>query len=327
MTLSFLTPALLLLTPLALLPLLPRRREGIVLSSLAPLTGVPMGWRVRLAQLHPWWRALTLLLFLIALAGPVLGERTSTVVRRGVDLMLALDISASMSARDMLPDRMTVAREAASEFLLKRGDDRVGVILFSGSPYLLAPPSLEKGPLLARLQQTVADRSGSGTALGDALAAALAQLRNSPAKSKAVVLLTDGTSNRGRLTPLAAGRAAAALGVRIYPVGFGSEEGAEVPLGPAGEIGRLADGTPLRDALEEGSLQEIARLSGGRYFRAASGDALKEVYRRIDALETTPLEIREHLVRQELAPLLLQLAAALLVLEIVLFRLWLRRVP
>jgi Ca-activated chloride channel family protein len=327
MTLSFLTPALLFLTPLALLPLLPRRREGIVLSSLAPLAGVAMGWRVRLALLHPWWCALTLLLLLVALAGPVLGERTSTVVRRGIDLMLALDISASMGARDIPPDRMTVAREAAADFLLNREDDRVGVILFSGAPYLLAPPALDKGPVLARLQQTIADRSGSGTALGDALTAALAQLRNSPAKSKAVVLLTDGTSNRGRITPLAAGRAAAALGVRVYAIGFGSEEGAEVPLGPGGEMGRLADGTPLRDALEEGTLQEIARLSGGRYFRASGGDALKEVYRRIDALETTPLEVREHLARQELAPLLLQLAAGLLFLEIVLFRLWLRRVP
>lgn len=327
MKIAFLTPAALLLLPLALLPLLARKEGALQISSLAPLADLRCSWRERLAALRPWVCTLALLPLLLTLAKPVSEERSRQTVREGVDLMLALDISASMGATDVLPDRISVAREAAAAFLERRRNDRVGVILFSGIPYLLSPPTMDKGPVAMRLRISVADREGSGTAIGDALAAALNRLKDSPATGKAIVLLTDGTSNRGQVTPRDAARAASALGVRIYTIGFGSAAGGEIPLGPTASPALLADGTALRDVLEEEPLREMARLSGGRYFRANSGGSLTEVYRQIDTLETSPLEIREQMERSSLTAPLLALGTMLTVLELLLFRVWLREVP
>ncbi|OGR33926.1 MAG: hypothetical protein A2005_08955 [Desulfuromonadales bacterium GWC2_61_20] len=327
MNLVLLHPSALLLLPLALLPLLPRRRPALLVSSLAPLDPLPPTWRTRLCAIEPYLAALTLVLVVVALGAPVQQERSRSTVREGVDLMLALDVSASLAARDIVPDRITAARNAAADFLERRSGDRVGVVLFAGVPTLLAPPLLDKGPVLARLRQVEVDPSGSGTALGDGLAAALDRLKNSPATSRAVILFTDGSSNRGRLAPLAAARAAAALGIRVYTIGFGSAAGAEIPFGAAGAPARHADGTLLRGALEEEPLREMARISGGRYFRADSDAALRAVYTQIDALEKSPLEVRETVAETPLAPKLLAIAAVLLTLELLLFRAWLRRMP
>lgn len=327
MIFTFNSPQLLWLLPLALVPFIPRRRESSPLSSLEPLRRLKSTWRLRLHRLHNWCAALTLTLLILLIADPVQRETVQSTVREGVDLMLVLDVSASLAATDILPNRMVAARNAAANFLETRRNDRVGVILFSGVPVLLSPPVLDKGYLIARLRAVEADRSGSGTAIGDALATALARLKDSPAQSKAIILLTDGSSNRGRVTPRAAARAAAALGVRIYTIGFGSREGSEIPLGNNGAFARLADGTVLRGALEEEPLTEIARLTGGQYFRAGSDEALRGVYQRIDTLEKSPLEVRERITDHPLAPLLQRILLLLLAIELLLFRLWLRIRP
>lgn len=327
MILTCTTPQLLWLLPLALFPFIPRRREASPLSSLEPLRRLRTTWRLRFYRLHSWCAALTITLLILLLADPVQRETSRTTMREGVDLMLALDVSASLGAADILPNRMVAARNAAADFLAERHNDRIGVILFSGVPVLLSPPVLDKGYLIARLRAVEADRSGTGTAIGDALATSLARLKDSPAQSKAIILLTDGSSNRGRVTPRAAARAAATLGIRIYTIGFGSREGGEIPLGVDGAPARLADGTILRGALEEEPLIEIARLTGGQYFRAASGEALREVYQRIDSLEKSPLEIRERITDHPLAPLLQRIILLILALELLLFRLWLRIRP
>lgn len=327
MNITFTVPYLLWLLPLALLPFIPRRRESSPLSSLEPLRRLKTTWRLRFYRLHRWCAALTIAILILLLADPVQRETSRTTVREGVDLMLALDVSASMGATDIAPSRMVAARNAAADFLGERHNDRVGVILFSGVPVLLSPPVLDKGHLVARLRAVEADRSGTGTAIGDALATALARLKNSPAQSKAIILLTDGNTNRGSVTPRAAARAAAALGIRIYTIGFGSLEGSEIPLGSAGAPARLADGTLLRVALEEAPLIEIARLTGGQHFRATSGEALREVYRRIDTLEKSPLEVKDRITDHPLAPLLQILVFLLLAAELLLFRLYLRIRP
>lgn len=327
MNLTFTTPHLLWLLPLALIPFIPRRRESSPLSSIEPLRRLRTTWRLRFCRLQNWCAALTITFLVLLLADPVQRETNRTTVREGVDLMLALDVSASLGATDILPNRMSAAREAAAGFLEERPNDRVGVILFSGVPVLLSPPVLDKGHLIARLRGVEADRSGSGTAIGDAIATALARLKDSPARSKAIILLTDGNSNRGRVTPRASARAAAALGIRIYTIGFGSLEGGEIPLGMAGAPARLADGTILRGALEEAPLIEIARLTGGQYFRAETGATLRDVYRRIDSLEKSPLEIKDRITDHPLAPFLQQIILFFLIAELLLFRLWLRIRP
>lgn len=324
---AFTSPHFLWLLPLALLPLIPRRRNARPLSSLQPVKSLAPSWRIRLWRLQPPLAALTLALLILLLAGPVQRHTTRTTIRAGVDLMLALDVSASLGAADIPPSRMAAARSAAADFLTSRKDDRIGVILFSGVPVLLSPPVLDKGALIARLQGVEADRSGSGTAIGDALAVSLARLKDSPARSKAVILLTDGSSNRGHVTPRAAARAAAALGIRVYTIGFGTAAGAEIPLGADGAPARLADGTLLLGALEEEPLQEMARISGGQYFRAGDAATLREIYHRIDALEKSPLETRDTFNDRPLSPALQLGVALLLLLELLLYRLWLRIVP
>jgi len=324
MNLTVQAPFVLLLLPLVFLPLLARTKGAIPLSTLDPFRRLSPTLAERLHRLSPWLASATLLVLLLSLCRPALLDRSRETVREGADVMLVLDISASMGAADIAPDRMSVARSTAADFLRSRSDDRVGALLFSGVPYLLSPPTIDREHVVRRLMEVRADRSGSGTAMGDALAAATARLKDSEAKSRVIVLLTDGTSNRGRVTTLAAARAAAALGVRIYSIGFGTLEGGEVHL--PGATASSAGKTP-RDALEEEPLRQIARLTNGRYFRAGSAHALEEVYRQIDRLEKSPLEVRERVEERSLAPLFARLAALLLALDLLLFGVAMRRVP
>jgi len=326
MSLAWTHPALLALLPLALLPLWAWRRQALTVSSLRPLaTGGT--WRTRLARLHPPFAALLLALTVLLLAGPVLRHREQTTVRRGIDLVLVLDISASMRARDMEPDRMTVARQAAADFVLARTNDRIGVILFAGTPFLLAPPTTDRQRVAARLRAVTAEERGTGTAIGDALVAALQRLESSRAESRAIILLTDGHSNRGRLDPDTASEAARALGVRVYTIGFGTREGAPVRFRTTGPLPPGHPVSGLRVTLDEAPLRRIAEVTGGRYFRASDADSLRQVYARIDRLETSPLEIRTGFRDQPLADRLRPLLAWLLAAELLVFRGWLRRLP
>lgn len=317
-SLSLLNPAWLLLLPCLLLPYW-RRPAAVPVSSLRPLADLPPSWRSRLHRAQKPLQALTLLLLILALAEPAWQTRSETATRIGRNLMLALDVSASMRADDIAPSRIAVARDTAADFLARRRNDRIGVVLFSGAPYLLSPPVFAAEAVIERLRQVTADETGSGTALGDALAAAAARLDPAAPGDRALILLTDGTSNRGRLDPLTAARAAARLGIRVYTIGFGLKEGTMLPIVPGGRRQRVV--------LDDQPLQQIAALTGGRYFRADDSRSLEEVYRQIDALESAPLATQSRIDSRPLLPWLLQLGAAALLLEIALFRLWLRRLP
>lgn len=319
MTIDFLAPLMLLLLPLGLIPLHKGRPSALPASSLEIFSGLRSGWREKLARLQPPAAILGLLLLITALSEPVLEKATPVTLRRGVNLMLAVDVSASMQADDIKPTRMQVARKAAADFVRKRQDDNVGIILFSGVPFLLSPPTDNPAPVVDRLLQIKPDRIGSGTAIGDALAAATARLPLQQANQSAVVLLTDGRSNRGRITPLAAARAAAALGIRVYTIGFGSQEGAYLPA----QNGRPAQ----KVVLDETPLKTIAALTDGQYFRATGAAELEQVYDRINRLEKADLELSQQIDRTPLQPLLLRLVALLIGLELTLFRMLLRRIP
>jgi len=317
-SLTLLNPAWLWLLPCIILPYW-RRTPALPVSSLQPLGNRPQSWRVRLHHGHRPLQALTLLSLIFALTEPAWQTRSEITTRNGRNLMLALDVSASMRANDIAPSRIAVARDTAADFLARRQNDRIGVVLFSGAPYLLSPPVFAAEAVIERLRQVKADETGSGTALGDALAAAAGRLDQAVPGDRAVILLTDGTSNRGRLDPLTAARAAARLGIRIYTIGFGLKEGTLLPIIPGGHRQRVV--------LDDQPLQQIAELTGGRYYRADDSNSLEEVYRQIDTLETAPLVTRSRTDSRLLASWLLQCSAALLLLEIVLFRLWLRRLP
>jgi Ca-activated chloride channel family protein len=321
MTLVFLSPLMLLLLPLALLPFVKKRPNALPISSLAPYSALQPGWRERISRYHPLLAALGLLLLITALAEPTLEKSSQVTLRRGVNLMLALDISASMLADDIKPSRIEIARKAAADFIQNRRNDKIGIILFSGVPFLLAPPTEDRAPIVDRLLKIKPDRIGSGTAIGDALAAAIARLPQQQQKQgqSAVILLTDGKSNRGRITPLTAARAATALGIKVYTIGFGSHAGAF--LAP------VAGNPPQKVVLDEEPLKKIAQLTGGQYFRATGATELEQIYRQIDTLEKVDLEIRQQVEREPLQPLLLKLAGLFLGFELILFRIILRRLP
>ncbi|PNU21297.1 aerotolerance regulator BatA [Geothermobacter hydrogeniphilus] len=326
MNLLWSNPLWLLLLPLALLPFRTGRR-ALTVSSLRVFQSRRPSWKLRLARMQPYLSALLLALLLILLAGPVLRRTTTSINREGIELMLVLDISASMTAADIPPDRMTVAREAAADFVVGRRNDRVGVILFAGTPFLLSPATGNRQQVAQRLRAVQAEQRGTGTAIGDALAAAADRLKDSRARSRAIILLTDGRSNRGRLAPTTASRAAAALGIRIYTIGFGTEQGAPLHFAARGPLPPGHPGRTRLATLDEPLLQAIAQQTGGQFFRATDADTLKQVYHQIDKLEKSPLKEQKINHDRSLAPLIRPWLAALLLLELLLFRGWLRRLP
>jgi len=303
-----------------------RRRRIADARMTLPLPGdaawLPFSPWVALELMLPWLRGLILLLLVIALARPQSGARVESVSTYGVDIMIALDISGSMRAEDFQPDnRLQVARRTVEQFTRGRPVDRIGLVVFASIAATRSPLTLDHEMLQQFLEQLdFAPREQDGTAIGLGLATAVNRLRDSEAKSKVVVLVTDGANNRGQIGPKAAAEAAKALDVRVYTIGVGSD--GEVPISMGG-VGRQY----VRIELDEELLKEIASITGGRYFRATDAADLQEVFQTIDQLEKSEIESRERVVYSELFPMILTPAVLLLLLERLLVGTRLRRIP
>ena len=258
----------------------------------------------------------------VALARPQ--ERDASVERstEGVDIVLALDVSTSMTAEDFVPNRFEAAKAVAAEFVRGRTSDRIGLVVFAAQAYTQAPLTLDYPFLLTMLQEVRMGVIEDGTAIGTALATATARLRDSDAASKVVILLTDGQNNRGQVDPQTAAEAAAALGVKVYAIGVGREGGAVRGRSPFG--GALFGQTP---EVDEAALRAVAAATGGRYFRATDAQALREIYAAISDLERTEIEETVLLDVEELYPWFLWPALACLVFSIGLSTTRLREVP
>jgi len=280
----------------------------------------------RLDRARPWSRGLVLVLLVVALARPQAGERIESVSTYGVDIVVALDVSGSMRAEDFVPkNRLEVARLTVAEFVRGRPQDRIGLVAFAATATTRCPLTQDHemlGQFLAALDFAPPDLDG--TAIGLGLATAVNRLRRSSAKSRVVVLATDGVNNRGQIGPRAAAEAARALGVKVYAIGVGSEGQAWIPvdLGPRGWQKVLQ---PVE--IDEELLGEIASATGGRYFRATDSAGLREVFRTIDELEKTEIESRVRVLYRELFPWVLSPALGLLLTERFLGATRLRRLP
>ncbi len=281
----------------------------------------------RWARLHgslPGVRGVALVLLLGALARPQAGWREEQVATEGVDIVVALDISGSMRAMDLRPNRLEAARRTVQAFVEGRPQDRIGLVVFAAFALTRCPLTVDHGMLLDTLERVdFAPREQDGTALGMGLATAVERLRRSEAKSKVVLLVTDGRNNRGQISPQAAAEAARALGVRVHTIGVGTEGPAPVPV--EGPFGLRYTMQPLD--LDEPVLRAIAEATQGRYFRATDQAALEEVFRTIDALEKTRLASRVRVLYSERFPWLLVPALALLGGEAALRATRLRRIP
>ncbi|MGD8698288.1 MAG: VWA domain-containing protein [Gemmatimonadales bacterium] len=237
-------------------------------------------------------RALAVLALIIALARPQTGVTTEEIEAEGIAIALVVDISSSMLALDMQSlDRLEVAKRTVLEFVKNRQHDRIALVAFAGEALTQVPVTIDYLILERAIQDLRTDLLEDGTAIGTALATATNRLRRTPGSSRVAILLTDGENNRGEVDPITAARAAAAYGIRTYTVGVGSEGVAPVPIGP-GPLG--TEYANMRVRLDEDLLRRIAAITGGQYFRATNARALEEIYRQIDELEKTPVNIHRY---------------------------------
>jgi Ca-activated chloride channel homolog len=274
-------------------------------------------------------RVAAVALVVLALARPQAGSSETRVHREGVDVVLAVDVSGSMLAEDFTlatgrASRLDAVKAVVKEFVAARPEDRVGLVLFAARPYTQCPLTLDHGWLLQNLDRASVGMIEDGTAIGSAVASAVNRLRASPAKGRFVVLLTDGQSNAGRITPQTAADAAAALGIKVYTVGAGTRGLAPYPV--QDHFGNKVY-RPMPVDIDEETLKKIASATGGRYFRATDTGSLRDVYAEIDRSEKTPFEAPQYLDYRELYPWMLWPALGLVLAEIGLAETVLRKLP
>ena len=293
------------------------RRGGaaIRISTVAGVVRAPKTVRYFLRHVPFVLRCAAVALLVVALARPRSAEPNSRTNAEGIDIMLAIDVSGSMLARDFRPDRITAAKEVAGTFIADRYGDRIGLVVFAGEAYTQSPLTTDQGTLQTLLSRIRSGLVEDGTAIGNGLATAINRLRESDAKSKVIILLTDGENNAGQIAPATAAEIARAQGIRVYTIGVGTRGKAPYPyLDMFGNITyQMAD-----VKIDEETLRQIARTTGGEYFRATDKSKLEAIYEQINRLEKSKVEISEFTVYHEqylgwaLAGLLLLLAEFLL---------------
>jgi len=296
-----------------------RRPSAIVFSRVGALARGPHAGR-GIARALFTLRNVALAALAIALARPRAGARAENVTSEGINIMVAFDISSSMLAEDFQPqNRLEVAREKVKQFLAGRTSDRIGVVAFSGEALTQVPLTTDYSVVQAAVDNLQPGQLEDGTAIGTAIATAANRLRTAPGRSRVMVLLTDGVNNRGSIDPRTAAQAAAAFGIKIYTIGVGTEGMAPVPVG-RGLFGLRYENRPVE--IDDALLTEVARVTGGRYFRARDAAALQRITEQIDQLERTPVRTRSYVRYSELFawPLSLGLTALLLELALLAWR-------
>lgn len=292
-----------------------RSRGHLRISTLGLASAIRPSGAVRWVRLVDVLRVAALALMVLAFARPQAGERFEELLTEGIDIIIALDVSGSMAAVDFRPKtRLDVAREVTARFIEGRRTDRIGMVVYAGRSFTRCPLTLDYGVLLDFLDDIeLGTVKEDGTAIGNALVTAINRLRDARGESKVIILLTDGISNAGQIDPLTAADLAAAMGVKIYTIGAG-KDGQPYFLVDDPIFGKryVPGGEPL--ILDEETLSEVARRTGGLYFRAKDPDSLSRIFERIGEMETTEVKTKEYSLFTELGPRLLLGALTLLVL-------------
>jgi Ca-activated chloride channel homolog len=268
---------------------------------------------------------LILVMIIVAMARPQWTMINPEKHAEGIDIVIAMDVSISMLARDFEPNRLDAAKNVAARFINERGSDRIGLVIFSGQSFTLCPLTADKAALITLLQQAQAGFIEDGsTAIGDGMATAINRLKDSDAKSKVIILLTDGENNAGNIDPLQAAEIAEMFGIRIYTIGVGSHG---IAIGPVQIIGGNLIFGPTEVEIDEPTLTMAAELAKGKYFRATDEEMLYQIYQEIDQLEKSRLEQTTHHARKELFPWLLIPAIILLPLTWLIKYLFIKMLP
>lgn len=306
---------LLLLVPLAVwLRFALRRQAPLTFSDGAALTGLPRSPWLALRWLPPALFGIGLALLVIAAARPQKGMSESRVETEGVDIVLLVDTSTSMRNEDFSTatkriDRLDAAKSVMAPFIKARPDDRLGIVAFAAMPYTIAPLTTDHAWLLLQMDRLQTGMLEDGTAIGDAIASAVNRLRDSSAKSKVVILLTDGIHNAGRVTPQDAAQAAAALGIKVYTIGAGSDRP---------QRGGIFGFAQMGAEIDEATLKKIAEITDARYFRATDLKSLENIYTQIDEMEKTKIELDQYTRYEETFTLFLALGLVCLSAELLL---------
>jgi Ca-activated chloride channel family protein len=269
------------------------------------------------------FRVITIALIIMAIARPQSTLSWKNEESEGIDIILALDISSSMLARDFQPDRMEAAKDLAIQFISGRRNDRIGLVVFSGESFTQCPLTTDHSVLINLFRDIKSGMIEDGTAIGMGLATSVSRLKDSDAKSKVIILLTDGVNNQGAIAPATAAELAQTFGIRVYTIGVGTEGMAPYPVNTP--FGIQLRNMPVE--IDEETLQKIAQGTGGVYFRATDNNKLKQIYEQIDQLEKSKIEVKEFSQKDEEFLMFVLLAAFLLLSDMILRNTLLRQIP
>ena len=295
---------------------------SVRVSDTSPYAAVGKKWREWLVHVPFVLRVVALTMIVIVLARPQSSDNWQNTEIEGIDIMMTIDVSTSMLSEDLKPNRLEAAKDVAAQFINGRPNDNIGLTIFAGESFTQCPLTVDHEVLLNLFKNVQCGLVEDGTAIGLGIANAVTRLKDSKAKSKVIILLTDGTNNAGSVSPLTAAAIAKQFGIRIYTIGVGTNGEAPYPFQTA--MGIRYQNIPVE--IDEQVLREIASTAGGEYFRATSNSKLKEVYEEIDKLEKTKLNVREFSTKEEEYQPFALVALIAVILELALRATILRRI-
>jgi Ca-activated chloride channel family protein len=316
---------LLLIVPLTVWYVLrlTKTQASFKLASTGAFGGMKSDFRVYMRHLPFVLRLVSVALIIVVIARPQSVDSWEETETKGIDIVMALDVSGSMLAQDLQPDRLQAAKKVAAEFITDRPNDNIGLVIFAGESFTQCPLTTDHKVLLNLLNEIEFGMIEDGTAIGLGLATSVNRLKESESESRVVILLTDGTNNSGQIAPLTAADLARSYGIRVYTVGVGSKGMAPTPVNTP--YGIRMQNMPVD--IDEKTLTEIAAMTGGQYFRAQDTEGLRQVYDEIDEMEKYLISVQNVTRRKELFLSFALAALGLVLLELLLRRTWLRSVP
>lgn len=298
-------------------------QASLQISSLKGFSKAPVSWKIYLRHLIFALRMLTVAILIVVLARPQSTNSIRNVTTEGIDIVMTLDISSSMLAEDFKPNRLEAAKDVAIQFVSGRHNDKIGLVIFAAESFTQCPLTTDHNVLINLFKDIRVNMLEDGTAIGMGLATAVARIKDSKAKSKVIILLTDGVNNRGEIAPMTAAEIAKTFGVRVYTIGVGTMGMAPYPVKTV--FGKQYQQMEVK--IDEELLQNIADITDGQYFRATNKNKLKAIYEEIDKLEKTKIEVKEYTKRHEEYLILVVIAGLLLLTEILLKNTILKNIP
>ena len=296
---------------------------SLQISSHQNLLKFPKSKKLKFIHLPFVLRTLAITTLILAIARPQASNSWRTEKTEGIDIMLALDISGTMMAEDLKPNRLEASKDVATEFIMSRPNDNIGLVIFSGESFTQCPLTTDHAVLVNLFKGVKYGMIEDGTAIGLGLANAVNRIKDSNAKSKVIILLTDGSNNRGDIAPITAAEIAKTFGIRVYAIGVGSHGIVNVPVQTSVGI----QYQQMESEFDEKSLKDIAELTGGQYFRATDNSKLRNIYQEIDQLEKTKISVKEYSKKNEEFFIFSLLAFIFLISEIFVRNTVFRKIP